>query len=61
MFVSAFDGRFPVSEDYDFASENLGADDVYISSNSVFFDEAGYDKANGILFMVGVKALTANA
>ena len=32
LFVSVLDGRFPVSEDYDFASTNLGPDDVYINS-----------------------------
>lgn len=60
MYVSALDGRYPVSGDYDFASENLGADDIYINSLDGFFDDAGYNKSNGILFMVGVKAITPN-
>jgi hypothetical protein len=58
LYVSILDGRFPVSEDYDFASENMGADSVFINSTNSFFDDAGYNKSNGILFMVGVKALT---
>lgn len=58
--MSVLDGRYPVTEDYDFASENLGADDIYINSQDSFFDAAGYDKRNGIVFMVGVKAITAN-
>jgi hypothetical protein len=59
--VTTLDGRYPISEDYDFASENLGPDDIYISSQSSFFNESGYNLTNGILFMVGVKANTPNA
>jgi hypothetical protein len=58
LFVSAIDGRYPVSDDYDFTSNNVGPDDIYINSYSTFFDDAGYNKTNGILFVVGVKALT---
>lgn len=57
VYVSILDGRFPVAEDYDFASENMGADSVYINSRSSFFDDSGYNKTNGILFVVGVRAL----
>lgn len=60
LYISSLDGRFPVTEDYDFASENLGADSIYVNSNSSFFDEAGYNKSNGIIFVVGVKAITPN-
>jgi hypothetical protein len=61
LYVSALDGRFPTSDDYDFASDNLGPDDIYINSNNAFFEEAGYNRTNGFLFVVGVKALTPNA
>ena len=54
------DGRFPVDNDYDFASTMLGPDNLVISSNDQFWDIAGYNKSNGVLFMIGVKALTPN-
>jgi hypothetical protein len=54
------DGRYPVADDYDFASENMGADSIFINSTDSFFDNAGYNKSNGILFVVGVRALTDN-
>lgn len=47
-----------MAEDYDFASENMGADSVYINSRSSFFDDSGYNRTNGILFVVGVRALS---
>ena len=60
LFMSVLDGRFPVSNDYDFASTNLGPDNIIINSNSTFFSNQGYNKSNGILIMVGVKAITSN-
>lgn len=57
LYVSILDGRFPVAEDFDFASENMGADSIYVNSQSSFFDDAGYNKSNGIVFMVGVRAI----
>ena len=38
----------------------MGADSVYINSRSSFFDDSGYNRTNGILFTVGVRALTPN-
>lgn len=61
LYVSAIDARFPTSEDYDFMSNDLGADNVYIRSDSDFWETTGYNKAFGIVFVVGVKALTDNA
>lgn len=60
LYVSVLDGRFPTSDDYDFASTYIGPDNIYIYSNMTFFANAGYNLTNGILFMVGVKALTPN-
>lgn len=60
LYMSASDGRFPTSNDYDFKSENFGADDILINSNTSFFDKANYNLANGIIFVVGVKAITDN-
>lgn len=39
----------------------MGADSVFINSTDSFFDDTGYNKSNGILFVVGVRALTKNA
>ena len=36
----------------------MGAESIYINSRSAFFDDSGYNRTNGILFMVGVRALT---
>jgi hypothetical protein len=34
LFVSAIDARNPTSDDYDFASQNNGPEDIVISSNN---------------------------
>lgn len=60
LFISVLDGRFPISEDFDFASTNLGPDSITVSSKDLFFNASGYNKSNGILFMVGIKAITPN-
>lgn len=60
LFVSVLDARYPTSEDFDFKSDNLGADDIYIRSTDEFWAKTGYNKASGIVFVVGVKALTDN-
>jgi len=60
LYVTVLDGRFPVSDDYDFSSTNLGPDSIVVNSNDYFFNSSGYNKSNGVLFMVGVKALTKN-
>jgi hypothetical protein len=61
LFVTMFDGRFPTSIDFDFQSTNQGADDILIKYNDPFFTSSNYNTSNGMLFMVGVKALTPNA
>lgn len=55
------DGRLPGELDYDWSSTNLGPDDVYISSSDDFFKNRKWNTQNGIMFVVGVKALTDNA
>lgn len=60
LFVSVVDARYPTSEDYDFKSDNMGADDVYIRSSDDFWTKSGYNKMVGIVFVVGVKAMTPN-
>lgn len=60
LYVSILDGRYPVAEDFDFASESMGADSVFINSTNSFFDDTGYNRSNGILFVVGVRALSDN-
>lgn len=60
LFVSVRDGRFPVAEDNDFKSDNMGPDDIFIDSNNSFWKNNGYNKQNGIVFVVGVKAMTSD-
>jgi hypothetical protein len=60
LYISAIDARQPTSEDFDFKSDNLGADDVFIKSTDPFWQRAGYFKQYGIIFVVGVKALSDN-
>ena len=60
LYVSAMDARYPTSEDYDFKSDNLGPDDIYIRSDDLFWNLTGYNKSFGIIFVVGVKAVTDN-
>lgn len=61
LYVSAIDARYPTSEDFDFKSDNLGPDDVFIRARDDFWAKTGYGKQYGILFVVGVKALSDNA
>lgn len=61
LFVSVLDGRYPIDSDYDFYSDNQGPDDIYISSTDNIWTQNSYNKSHGVLFVVGVKALTANA
>lgn len=60
LFISALDARNPSSHDYDFASQNQGPDDIIISANSSFFAKNNYNVQNGMVFIVGVKAITDN-
>ena len=61
LYVSAIDGRLPGDLDFDWSSTNLGADDIYITNRDPFFKNRNYTTKNGIMFVVGVKALTDNA
>lgn len=60
MFVSVLDARKPTSQDNDFYSDNFGADEIKINSNNQIFLRNGYNTSNGVIFVVGVKALTSN-
>lgn len=61
LFVTFVDARNPTSEDYDFGSSNIGPDDIMISENiTTFFEDKSYALGNGLLFIVGVKAITDN-
>jgi len=61
LFISALDARKPSSEDYDFKSDNKGADEITIKSTDPIWHNSDYYKEHGIVFVVGVKALTDNA
>ena len=60
LFISVLDARYPTSEDYDYSSNNLGPDDVIIRSNDSFWANSGYNASYGVVFVIGVKALTEN-
>ena len=60
LFVSVIDGRFPVDSDFDFSSSMLGPDNLVISSTDLFWNISGYNKSDGVLFIVGIKAITPN-
>ena len=61
LFVSVIDARYPTSEDYDYSSTNLGPDSVIIRPNDTFWANSGYNTSYGVVFVIGVKALTSNA
>lgn len=61
MFVSVLDARYPISEDYDFKSDNLGPDSVTITSEDNIWARNMYNKSVGITFVVGIKAMSDNA
>jgi hypothetical protein len=61
IYVSVTDARQPSSEDFDFKSDNLGADEVFIRSTDSFWERSGYLKQHGIVYVVAVKAITDNA
>jgi hypothetical protein len=42
LFISAIDARLPTSEDFDFKSDNMGADNILISSTDSFWANKGY-------------------
>lgn len=55
------DGRNPIDTDNDLFSNNVGPDDVITSANDTFFWEKGYKTTQGVVIVVGIKALTDNA
>lgn len=55
------DGRSPSTKDYDWFSDNVGPDDLYITEKDPMFYLKNWNTSQGIFFVVGVKALTANA
>jgi hypothetical protein len=55
LFVSVMDGRYPVAEDYDFASIMRGADSVQIRSNDTFWRLNGWNTSAGVVVVVGVR------
>ena len=44
LFISAIDGRRPSSEDFDFKSDNRGADEIMIRSSDPLWQRKGYYK-----------------
>ena len=44
LFVSAIDGRRPNSDDFDFKSDNRGADEILIKSTDPLWQKKGYYK-----------------
>lgn len=61
LYVSAMDGRSPSTKDYDWFSDNVGPDDLYINEKDPMFYLKNWNTSQGIFFVVGVKALTSNA
>lgn len=53
------DGRYPVVEDYDFASYMKGADSVQIRSNDTFWELNGWNTSAGVVVVVGVRQMDA--
>lgn len=60
IYVSFSDGRKPSEYDYDYSSINYGSDTLIISSDDFFFTSGNYISNIGV-FVIGIKALTANA
>ena len=50
----------PTDADFDFTSNNIGPDNLVVSANDTFFSSRGYNTSYGVMFVVGVKALTDN-
>lgn len=61
IYMSVTDARQPTSGDFDFKSDNLGADEIFIRSTDIFWDRTGYFKQFGIVYVIAVKAVTDNA
>ena len=43
--------------DYDWHSDNVGPDDVYITDKDTFFSARNYNTSKGILFVVAIQSL----
>jgi hypothetical protein len=61
MFVSMYDGRKPLSNDYDYSSTMYGTDRVALTSNDTIISTKGIKTSSGLLFIIGFKALSDNA
>jgi len=59
LYLSFGDGRLPTKDDYDFKSNNLGADFIGLSSKNQWFMDNGRLSLVGI-FVVGVHSKTRN-
>lgn len=63
MYVSLFNGRLPTAEDCDLRAETTGPDYLNINSDDVIFQNRTQllqQGPNRILFIVGVRAQSAN-
>lgn len=58
MYISVIDGRYPTAVDYDFKSDNSGSDVIHINDEDPVFEEHKYLVSNGMVFIVGVRAVT---
>lgn len=57
LYISAGNGNYPTSENFDFKGDRLGNDAVTLSSDNNFFKNSLKDK---FLVIVGVKAKSSN-
>ena len=57
LYVSLMDGRFPTEEDFDYRSNQLGADSIRIENydNSTIWKQRGWNVSAGVVVVVGVK------
>jgi hypothetical protein len=60
LFVSVIDGRKPIDSDFDYSSTNVGADSIVLSANDTFYTDRGLTTTQGVVVIVGVKALNNN-
>ena len=57
LYVSLMDGRFPTETDYDYRSNQAGADSIRIENyeNSTIWKQRGWNVSAGVVVVVGVK------
>ena len=63
LYVTVMDGRYPVENDFDFSSTNVGADSIQLSSDNPIFMKTNpdsWDPTVGMVVVVGVKSLQEN-